>query len=1450
MNATEKIDPEVKLQLAFDVGHSSIGWAVLERIGTQVTDVKIHGCGAVTFGANDCLASKRRGYRRQRRHTRATRQRIERMAKLFLCLLTNDSGKDVADLRRELRLYLTSLKRAELTLSGTKKNESHPWLLAARVLSARSNEEKAKARLNWSQLWGVLRWYAHNRGYDGNIRWSGGFRIEAFSETPLAGRKEVDAQAETLKDEDPEDDKKKLQAAAARMDDYGFTTPTFAETVAKFLLGPDRTVKAGGEGKPGIVEPTTEEFTQEEFKRLLFNCEPGFENHPRHLRNYFKGIRAAFPRRVIKDIDGRPTLVGGTEWEVRYILRAHFNYLECCNPDLERALCGGMPESTSDWAALKAGFPQLYLSDGEQTTLRGLRGPKILGMEHRRQIIQKRKEILTGKLALPARYHGGLLFGQLVPRFDNRIIEQCPFTFASINRAILDKDEKPLKAFKLTIAQIMASRRHVKGEWESDATLAQRWAAKLAKVPSKNCLEFLDYRWAMIIANLRIGFEGQTHRNADGKETNLRPLNPDERLKIDAEGRKRGFFIVEPDKAGKDGIMRVGKNELREIVIAQTGCTRHNLDSLLLVPDIKEALRIMPVKGSKASFQIAWGAFGPPKHDRETGVYQDDPLRRRFARELLRGKKDDPRFLTIARIITQLQSPEVIKKHPTAAEIVGRLEQATRKEASDKRGNLNEAKLAELMHAKFSCERLKGRARFGRHKLREAVQQVMHKDSPLHPLEKNGCLEQTDAIKQASLQKSLPDLTNNHLVRHRLLILAGDQQASAGKIRKEGLLDHIIQEFAGGHKKCISRITIELARDLQTMSGMTNKAKAQELSARHDHHDKVSEELAKKLASVTDSKGRPVEITAGLIRKARIADDLDWICPYTRQIIEPADLVRFNTRHLTNHAVQKDHVIPRTKRLSDALEAQVITFAEVNFMKENRTALQFVKEFGGNPVIGLHNLYVRTEAQFREFVNNLWPPEALIKRARAEGRRLTDDEARCWRRKQLMLTEKWEEKEFTPADLTKTRHLVKLAAQQLERAFHDFPIEQRPPIICITGAVTAAFRDKTWKLIRELAAVHSEVKSAADEEQVAKKAGQDYNLKKKIRGITSLHHAVDAIALGLVTDLLVPPGHGSLNNELARLIIKAKLTAEEMKQFEALRHQLRLPKFYQWAVERCEGQRQIQTAANHRSILCLNELSKSLKKEIQLRLKECRVAQHIPADQGTLDVDETLYRVFDPKDKHPTSQKLARWFELLIASGEIKKIKKLPDPNAPSDSLVLLVSRKRRGSGEKAAGKILHDTGRQWFWQYLLVSKDAVHGLLRNGEFGKLASLKAAKPLGKNFGVIKITKKGQKPVFNTIRPCKAYAQLKVFRQENPDAQIELIRRGTLIDLTEDDGSITRLRIFGSGERPGRGIYFDSAPPDALERVREIQISAFKDGRAKILKSPLTGIPACPTTSSA
>ena len=72
-----------KCIISFDIGHSSIGWAVLTPPSKGNKIPVIEGCGSVIFPADDCLASQRRAHRRTRRNIRATRQRIERLNALL-----------------------------------------------------------------------------------------------------------------------------------------------------------------------------------------------------------------------------------------------------------------------------------------------------------------------------------------------------------------------------------------------------------------------------------------------------------------------------------------------------------------------------------------------------------------------------------------------------------------------------------------------------------------------------------------------------------------------------------------------------------------------------------------------------------------------------------------------------------------------------------------------------------------------------------------------------------------------------------------------------------------------------------------------------------------------------------------------------------------------------------------------------------------------------------------------------------------------------------------------------------------------------------------------------------------------------------------------------------------------------------------------------------------------
>ena len=131
----------------------------------------------------------------------------------------------------------------------------------------------------------------------------------------------------------------------------------------------------------------------------------------------------------------------------------------------------------------------------------------------------------------------------------------------------------------------------------------------------------------MTLSDIGVGFGNETYE--DGKK--LRPLTIDERLKVDACVRQLGFLKIEKDEVSKKtGLMKAGKNELREIVLEETKCDRHNLDSLLLHPDAKDGLKLVPVAGNVTAFRLAFSCFDPPKHDEKSGFYRDDPNRHRF----------------------------------------------------------------------------------------------------------------------------------------------------------------------------------------------------------------------------------------------------------------------------------------------------------------------------------------------------------------------------------------------------------------------------------------------------------------------------------------------------------------------------------------------------------------------------------------------------------------------------------------------------------------------------------------------------------------------------------------------------------------------------------------------------------------------------------------------------
>lgn len=315
-----------KIDVSLDLGYASIGWAVAEENGREPI---VKGCGTVVFEPDKCLASDRRGYRRQRRHIRATRTRILRMKE-----------------------YLLAQGVLTPAVAGLKHPHPEPWRLAAQAL-------RGERTLTAPELWAVLLWYAHNRGYDGNRLWS-------------AGRGEED-----------KEDTKKVQAAKDAMAQYG--TTTMAETVLDIVTDGNPTGPA--------------------------------------LKDY-KALNLAFDRL-------------NTMQEAEAILRAHVGKLPGLTEEVVHAL---MADPKREPDALRA-------------------WPKI-----------------------PKAYLGGLLAGQIKPRFDNRLAPRCPIDGV--------------------------------------------------KTPLKSCDAFLAFRWAELLSHVRVGFMGQ----------DLRRLSPEELKALDEGVRKTGYY--------------------------------------------------------------------------------------------------------------------------------------------------------------------------------------------------------------------------------------------------------------------------------------------------------------------------------------------------------------------------------------------------------------------------------------------------------------------------------------------------------------------------------------------------------------------------------------------------------------------------------------------------------------------------------------------------------------------------------------------------------------------------------------------------------------------------------------------------------------------------------------------------------------------------------------------
>lgn len=1100
--------------LSFDVGHSSIGWAVLDQD-------KPLGCGTVTFKADDCQNHARASFRRMRRNIAARRNRIRRLEKFFLHTGVL-SASDVQTTRIE--------------------PDKWPWLKAAKILGNHQSKP-----LTWPQLWGVLRWYAHNRGYDGNALWSG----SNFAS-------------------DDDEDTEKVQNARNLMDQYGCTT--MAETLCAYL-----------------------------------DVNPAIDERPVTNR-YFKGQNAAFPRDVVKT-------------EVRRILEFHDGRLDGCDKKLIESLCG---DDHDAWKAISC--------------------PSI---------------------RLPKRYHGGLLFGQMVPRFHNRIIPTC----------------------------------RISGE----------------KTPNKDCPAFYRYRWGMLMVNMRVNRPNGEHPELYASERHALHAVMEESGSLNVTSLKKALTLM--------------------------GLEPANIDSLFMIPEFEKALVYNPVKVLLNSERVAqvWAAI-PEK------------FQKIFVGRLVKGRPSS----------FALWRDDLAKELPDMAPIDEALKAAYAK--YQKRLKKKAKPYDAFLATPLEPVRASGRAPYSTKLMNEAWNEVM---DGKNPKASNGCLEETPEVIASQLRKAIDEKTNNHLVRHRLTIF-----------RK--LLEQLVDEFCDGDVSELDTVNIEVVRDLQEFSAKTQKQIKQLLGLKLAHHRKMAKYLEEELPKL----GGNHKITAGLIKKVRIADELGWTCPFTGKKYCLADLIEGR--------VDREHIIPRSWRPSDSMSSLVLTFGEVNRFKAQRTAWEFMQAEETKKVPGAPHLQIQPLQRYKAFIGGLRPKSDPRNNPNAT---FIDDDRRRWQRKQLLLLPKYDarkrvnnDERFTEGSLTQSSYINKLAAQQVL----DFSLDadgsadtlwDGPKIVHLSGSVTAATR-KRWNLLGCLESICP---------QTANK------VKSEVRDITHLHHALDAIVIGLTSWCF--PNNGRLWTLMSRREIK---DAKDQAEFRQLLYKSSASAQGYYLTEGAK------VSFSKRGQWDISALPKELFSDIVACLSERRVVQHQPKTMRGLKVQLNTWRIngVDPDDDSKMQITQTKRGE-----GGIRH--RIKDSQKRTKLLGL----------QPKQGKLRRDTK---------------HGAKYNERTSKLKDLKGALVIAENYGVALIE---PQPV--VISYFDVWNRIEELKKKNNDEQPEIIQNGSLIEVPKQNGDKPykyegRWRVR-SIKDTAQGIMLQLSAVDAVGSLTgNIILKTLLKKGLRVIKTDLTG----------
>jgi CRISPR-associated endonuclease Csn1 len=433
-------------------------------------------------------------------------------------------------------------------------------------------------------------------------------------------------------------------------------------------------------------------------------------------------------------------------------------------------------------------------------------------------------------------------------------------------------------------------------------------------------------------------------------------------------------------------------------------------------------------------------------------------------------------------------------------------------------------------------------------------------------------------------------------------------------------------------------------------------------------------------------------------------------------------------------------------------------------------------------------LTIVTLRQYEAFVNKLAGEKKPSRFTPGAGS--MDDKLRQWSRKQKMMLKDYEEKEFTPRDLTVTSHLVRLSARQIEKRFKHLQNTDR--IISIPGSVTGVVR-KAWNCLGCLAPACPEVMAMLptldDKRQLILDAEGKPSLslqvrpKGDIRDITHLHHALDACVMAFASHFM--PKDGRLWEQI--------VTKKVLKHDEAAFRER-----YGWhgLLKLSEPKSEADKGRTRR--LEVLDLPQTFKQQIVDVLKERRVVQHVPADMSGARLEMNTWRVVKTEGDQVTLRQ--RTFGLKDINPETGARK-----------------RTTKESTERATK--------------LVGLKD-----------GKLSALKGALVIGENYGV------ALEPEPTMIAFHQVKRQLEELRIKNGGKPVTVLRNGMLIRVVSGDfAGAWRVRSCKNDATKGLLVdltFADSVQPQAAKVNwcrRDVRLRSIIKAGMTILNSSYCGV---------